>query len=47
MIYAMQKLLDWKMAEFRIQFQAVWSQNGQLELLVPEAEGTQSGQCDV
>jgi mRNA turnover protein 4 len=41
------KLLDWKMAEFRIQFQAVWSQNGQLELLVPEAEGTQSGQCDV
>jgi hypothetical protein len=29
----MQKLLDWKMAEFKISFQAVWSQDGTLQLL--------------
>jgi hypothetical protein len=27
------KLLDWKMAEFKISFQAVWSQDGTLQLL--------------
>ena len=37
----MQKLLDWKMAEFKIQFQAVWSQDGTFELL--QTETGQSG----
>ena len=35
---SMQKLLDWKMAEFRIQFLAVWSRDGTLEMLGNETE---------
>ena len=36
--FLMQKLLDWKMAEFKIVFQAVWSQDRTLEILEPDTE---------
>ena len=37
-VFLMQKLLDWKMAEFKIVFQAVWSQDRTLEILEPDTE---------
>ena len=40
----LQKLLDWKMAEFRIQFQAVWSQDGVLEMIGAKTEGMRDSQ---
>ena len=37
-VFLMQKLLGWKMAEFKIVLQAVWSQDRTLEILEPETE---------
>ena len=37
-----QKLLDWKMAEFKVLFQAVWSRDGTFEIL-----GNETGTSDV